>query len=57
MTPAFLTVARASATRRGAPLAEFTFPRRNLVAAITGAATGVQIVAITALRPLTFEYP
>jgi len=38
-------------------LAEFTFPRRNLVAAITGAATGVQIVAITALRPLTFEYP
>ena len=57
VTPAFCAVTRASATRRGAPLAEFTLPRRNRVAPITGAAVGVEIVAINALRPLTFEYP
>jgi hypothetical protein len=40
-------------TSRAAPRAEFAEPRRSLVAAITGAATGVDTVAISALRPFT----
>jgi len=50
-------VTNASATRRAAPRAEFVDPFRSRVAAITGAAAGVLIVASSALMPFTFEYP
>jgi len=46
-------VARASATSLAGPRAEFADPFRSLVAAITGAASGVDSVAIIALRPFT----
>jgi len=45
-----LVVARASATSRAAPRAE---PFRSRVAAITGADSGVDTVAITAFNPFT----
>ena len=45
----------ASVTRRAAPRAEFADPFRSRVATITGAMTGVEMVARSALRPLTPE--
>jgi hypothetical protein len=48
-------LARVSATNRAAPRAELVAPRRNLVAAITGAEAGVDTVAINALSPSTPE--
>jgi len=44
----------ASRIIRTAPWAEAAAPRRSLVAAITGAASGVLIVASWALSPRTF---
>ncbi len=41
--------------RRFAPRAEFVGPRRNRVAAITGAATGVDTVAKSTFSPFTRE--
>jgi hypothetical protein len=55
VAPTFLAVTSASATSRAAPRAEFVDPRRSLVAAITGAASGVLIVAISAFNPFTPE--
>ena len=46
-------VARASATSRAAPRAELVEPLRSWVAAITGADSGVDTVAITAFNPFT----
>lgn len=43
--------------RRAAPRAEFVDPFRSLVAVITGADVGVEVVAISAFRPLTWLYP
>jgi hypothetical protein len=43
----------APAARLAAPRAEFELPPRSLVAAITGAASGVLIVAASAFRPRT----
>ena len=43
----------ASATSRAAPFAEFVDPFRSRAAAITGAADGVETVAISALSPFT----
>jgi hypothetical protein len=42
-----------SRSKEAAPRAELTAPRRSRDAAITGAATGVETVASSALRPLT----
>jgi len=50
-----LAVTSASATSRAAPRAEFAPPLRNRVATITGAASGVLTVAISAFRPFTPE--
>jgi hypothetical protein len=57
-------VPTASVTMEAAPLAELAFPPRSRVAAITGAASGVVIVAASAFRPRTsrllpwiFVYP
>ena len=41
----------------GRARAEFVPPRRNLVAAITGADTGVDTMASNAFKPLTPVYP
>jgi len=51
--PTRRAVARASASNRAAPRAEFADPRRNRLAAITGAAVGVDSTASSALSPLT----
>jgi len=48
-------VARASRIRRAAPWPESMLPFRNRVAAITGAARGVDRIASWALSPFTFE--
>ena len=45
--------AMASAANRAAPRAEFAFPARSLVAAITIAPSGVQMVAAIAFSPRT----
>jgi hypothetical protein len=55
--PAVLAVTSASATRRPAPRAEFADPFRNRVPAITGGASGVEIVASSTFRPFTPQYP
>jgi hypothetical protein len=46
-------VASASATNRAAPFAELVDPLRSRVAQITGAADGVETVAISAFSPFT----
>ena len=43
----------APAANRAAPRAEFAFPPRSRVAAITGAPSGVDTVAASAFRPRT----
>ena len=43
------------ANNRPAPAAEEVFPRRSRARAITGAASGVEIVASWMFRPRTFE--
>ena len=45
----------ASATSRAAPRAELTEPFRSRVAAMTGAASGVDTVAMSAFKPFTLE--
>ncbi len=57
LPPHALVVTRASATDRAAPRAELVPPRRNLVAATTGADSGVDTMASNAFRPLTPVYP
>jgi len=55
--PQALAVTNASATNRAAPRTELVPPRRSLVAAITGAHTGVDTIASNAFKPLTLVYP
>src|SRR5665647_944905 len=57
VAPARFTVARASATSWDAPLGEYVEPLRRRVAAISGADSGVEMIAKSALSPLTLEYP
>jgi hypothetical protein len=51
--PAARAVAAASLIIDAAPRAELAFPPRSQVPAITGAASGVQIVVASTLRPRT----
>ena len=51
--PAARAVPIASAIIEAAPRAEAALPPRSRVAAITGAASGVQIVAASTFRPRT----
>ena len=51
--PQSRAVAIARAARLAAPRAEAALPPRSLVAAITGADSGVLMVAASAFRPLT----
>ena len=51
--PAARAVLTASAANDAAPRAEFAFPPRSRVAAITGAPSGVQMVTACACRPRT----
>ena len=44
-------VAMASASNEAAPRAEYALPARSWVAAITGAASGVLIVATNGFKP------
>ena len=53
MHPAWRAVLIASAASDAAPRAEFALPPRSRVAAITGAASGVEITAASAFRPRT----
>ena len=49
--PVSRAVPMASAANPAAPRAEFAFPPRSRAAAITGAPSGVQMVAASAFRP------
>ena len=51
--PQSRAVPMACAARLAAPRAEAAFPPRSRVAAITGAASGVLMVAASAFRPRT----
>jgi hypothetical protein len=51
--PHSLAVPTARTARLAAPRAEAAFPPRSLVAAITGADSGVLITAASAFRPRT----
>ena len=51
--PASRAAVMAWVTRLAAPRDEAAFPPRSLVAAITGAVSGVLMVAASAFRPLT----
>ena len=51
--PVSRAAATASAANPAAPRAELAVPPRSLVAAITGAPSGVQIVAASAFSPRT----
>jgi hypothetical protein len=51
--PAARAVATVSVIIDAAPRAELAFPPRSRVAAITGAASGVQIVPASTFRPRT----
>ena len=55
--PQALVVTNASDTSLAAPRAELVPPRRNLVAASTGAEVGVETMASNAFSPLTPVYP
>ena len=57
MAPHRRAVAMASAAIRAAPCPLAAAPRRSRVAAITGAARSVQMVASWALMPRTLVYP
>ena len=57
MAPAAWAVATASVIIRAAPWPLTWFPFRNRVAAITGAAIGVDRIASCAFSPLTLENP
>lgn len=46
-----------SVTNAAAPRAEFEGPLRSLVAAMTGAARGVETMPRSAFRPLALLYP
>ena len=50
--PVSRAVLIASAANRAAPRAEFAFPPRSRTAAITGAPSGVEMVAASAFRCL-----
>lgn len=51
--PVSRAVLIASAANRAAPRAEFAFPPRSRTAAITGAPSGVEMVAASAFSPRT----
>ena len=51
--PAVRAVATASVIIEAAPRAEAALPPRSLVPAITGAASGVQMLAASTFRPRT----
>ena len=53
LQPHALAVPMARAAMLAAPRAEAAFPPRSLVAAITGADSGVLTTAASAFRPLT----
>ena len=56
MTAPLHPASRAAAANRAAPRTEFAVPPRSRVQAITGATSGVQIVAASAFSPRTSRF-